>query len=187
MRGKNKKRHRVQKLKQGSSEVAGVADFGEREKNATSTAAATLTVPSVENKNVQCPDTIDVYTSTPTNQAHVAADGSAIIVRVKEFGNQAAIVSVLAIASPLKPPHDLALTKFACPLYFSSQALLYRCKLDITAHEPPENGAQHLLHRFYDCQRNYVSSQLVCRVRQLQLALFPLALRSGILSTVNSL
>ncbi|KAK0762014.1 hypothetical protein N5P37_004814 [Trichoderma harzianum] len=126
MRGKNKKRHRVQKLKQGSSEVAGVTDFGEREKNATSTAAATLTVPSVENKNVQCPDTIVVYTSTPTNQAHVAADGSAIIVRVKECGNQAAIVSVLAIASPLKPPHDLALTKFACPLHFSSQALLYR-------------------------------------------------------------
>ncbi|KAL6787316.1 hypothetical protein J3E68DRAFT_165098 [Trichoderma sp. SZMC 28012] len=123
MRGKNKKRHRVQKLKQGSSEVT---DFSERAEKATSTAAAMLTVPTTENKNAHCPDTINVYTSTPTNQAQVAADGSAIIVSVKDCGNQAAIVSVLAITSPLKPPHDLALTKFACPLHFSSQALLYR-------------------------------------------------------------
>ncbi|KAL7904119.1 hypothetical protein GGI35DRAFT_464152 [Trichoderma velutinum] len=105
MRGKNKKRNRAQKYTQGSSQVAGVAD-NEREKNATSTVSAMLTV--------------------PTNQTYVAADGSAVIVPLTECGNQAAIVSVLAITSPLKPPHDLALAKFACPLNGSSQALLYR-------------------------------------------------------------
>lgn len=111
MRGKNIKKHRAQRVKSAVSRVSGVAEYDRHEK---------VTIYPV---SAQPPVSAD--------QARSRADVDAFIVTPGECGNQVIIVSSLLLASPWKPPHDLALFKFASELNDSSRTLLYRCKFDL--------------------------------------------------------
>ncbi|KAL6884414.1 hypothetical protein GGI43DRAFT_419555 [Trichoderma evansii] len=148
MRGKNIKKPRTQKLKQELSKVTKVAAFDEHEKSAISTVSAELPVSA--------------------NQVQVVADTSAFVVTLTECGNQAAIASLLAMASPLRPPHDLALTNFASPLNSSSQALLYRYFTTVKETMYPANWcveSDNFNWRFFDWLyevESYLQSILFC-------------------------
>jgi hypothetical protein len=110
MRGKNLKKHRVHQVKPAPLRITEGADV-ERETLAISTRAA------------QLPVFVD--------RARFRAEINAFIVTLRDNRNQVAITSALLLASPLKPPHDLTLFKFASELNNSSRTLLYRCKLDL--------------------------------------------------------
>ncbi|UKZ82901.1 hypothetical protein TrVFT333_010701 [Trichoderma virens FT-333] len=80
MLGKNIKRRHAEKVEHEPSQVAEVVEFSESGKTATSTVSTKLTISA--------------------NQSQVAADAIVFIVPRAECGNQTAIVSFLAIASP---------------------------------------------------------------------------------------